>query len=127
MDTEPVQLPRPIVIKVRKKHKRRYSRGLGDLQRVARGFSKLNSRAASAYASGFASFYKSSNKSSFKKRDGALRDFSRNLGKAASKSLRKGSRLPADAAVILSTGSARRAIRRQIQVISFINRRFGLR
>ncbi len=125
MDT--VQLQRPIVLKARKKKKRRYSRGLGDLQRVTRGFSKLNARAARAYATGFDTFYKASDKSSLKKRDGALRDLSRNLGKAASKSLRKSSRLPSDAALILSTGSSRRAIRRQIKVISFLNRRLGLR
>jgi len=125
MDT--VQLQRPIVLKARTKKKRRYSRGLGDLQRVMRGFGKLNARAAGAYATGFDVFYKASNKSSLKRRDGALRDLGRNLGKAASKSLRKSSRIPADAALILSTGSSRRAIRRQIRVFSFLNRRLGLR
>jgi hypothetical protein len=89
-----MELQRPVVIKLKGKNKRRYSRGLGDLQRGARRMSKISARLARAYSKGFATFYAASDKSALKKRDGALRDFSQNLGKAASKSLRASSRIP---------------------------------
>lgn len=124
----PLQHPMmPIVIEIKKKKKRRYSRGLGDVQRSLRRMNKISSRTARAYYKGFDTLYRASDKSSLKKRDGALRDLSKNFGKAASKSLRASSRIPADIGKILNTRSTRRVIRRQIRIASMINKRFGVR
>jgi hypothetical protein len=117
----------PIVIDIKKKKKRRYSRGLGDIQRSVRRMSKISTRAAKAYYKGIDGFYTASDKSSLKKKDGALRDFNKNFGKAASKSLKAASRIPADFGKILNTRSTRRVIRRQIRIASLINKRFGAR
>jgi hypothetical protein len=110
-----------------KKKKRRYSRGLGDLQRSGRSFNKLSARVVKAIYKGYSTFYEASDKSARKKRDGALRDLAKNLGKAAGKALRASSRLPADWGKMMRTGSARRALRRQTRFAARLNRRFGLR
>jgi hypothetical protein len=122
-----MELQRPIVMKPKKQKKRRYSRGLGDLQKTARGFSKLSARSARSVAKGFDTFYTASDSSAQKKRDGALRDLGKNLGKAASKSLKTSSRIPNDVGKILNTRSARRTIRRQIRLAAIVNKRFGIR
>jgi hypothetical protein len=122
-----MELQRPIVMKPSRKKKRRYSRGLGDMQRVARGLSKLSARSARAYAKGFDTLYTASDKSSLKKRDGAIRDLGKNLGKAASKSLKASSRIPKDIGDIMVTRTMRRGMRRQIKIASFLNRRMGIR
>jgi hypothetical protein len=128
MVDQPARPIRPIVIKIKKgKKKRRYSRGLGDLQKSARGFSKISTRAARSMFQGVDTLFKASDKSALKKRDGALRDLGKNLGKAASKALRVSSRIPADVGKVLSTGTSRRVVRRQIRLISRMNRRFGMR
>jgi Family of unknown function (DUF6312) len=122
-----MELQRPIIIRPGRKKKRRYSKGLGDLQKSARGFSKLSARAARAYSKGFQVLYRASDKSAQQKRDGALRDLGKNLGKAASQSLRATSGIPKDVSKIMYTRSMRQSVRRQIRIASFLNRRLGLR
>src|SRR5690349_19554638 len=87
---------RPIVINLKKKKKKKYSRGLKDLQLTGRGITRVSSRIASAVYKGMQAFRKASDKSAGKKRDGALRDLVLNMGKASSKSLRVVSGVPRD-------------------------------
>ena len=119
---------RPILIKTKnKKKKRRYSRGLEDIQRSGRGFARISSRVMRSVSKGMEEFRKASDKSSYKKRDGALRDLVLNMGKASSKSLRVSSRVPRDLAKAMNQRSGRRVFRRQIQLMSRMNRRMGWR
>jgi hypothetical protein len=120
---------RPIVINIKKKKKRkkRYSRGLKDLQQTGRGFTKLSSRLARSVYKGMERFRKASDKSASKKRDGALRDILLNMGKASSKSLRISSRIPLDLAKTMNQRSGRRIFRRQLSLMSRINRRLRMR
>ena len=118
---------RPIVINVKKKKKRRYSRGLADLQRGTRGLGKISRRIARSMYEGADKFQKASDKSSRKKRDGALRDLGLNIGKALSKSLDTSSGIPRDIAKTLNTKSMKRSTRRQIRMISRFNRVLRLR
>ena len=76
---------RPIVVNIgKKKKKKKYSRGLEDLQRTGVGLTRVSSRIARSVAKGMKAFRKASDKSARKKRDGALRDSARdaqvNLG-----------------------------------------------
>ena len=118
---------RPIVISTKKKKKRRYSRGLGDLQKTTRGLTKISTRMSRSLFEGMDEFRKSSDKSAGKKRDGALRDLGLNLGKAMSKSLEESSRIPLDIARTLNTRSLKRSTRRQIRLASRFNRLLRLR
>ena len=120
---------RPIVINIKKKkkNKKRYSRGLKDLQQTGRGFTKISSRIARSVYKGMQQFRKASDKSASKKRDGALRDLMLNMGKASSKSLRISSRVPLDIAKTLNQRSGRRIFRRQLSLMSRMNRRLRLR
>ena len=123
---EPENLPseslRPIVINLKKKRKRRYSRGLSDFQRTTRGLSKVSASMARSFYKGADEFRKVSDKSARKKRDGALRDLGLNIAKALSESLSASSRIPQDIAKTLDTRSMRRSSRRQIRVLSRFNR-----
>src|SRR5262245_48557828 len=85
-----------VIIERKKKKKRKYSRGLGSLQRAERGFAKANARVAQAVASGLSEYYRRDNRSSRKRRDGAIRDGVRNWSEALSKALRRGARAPRD-------------------------------
>ncbi len=119
----------PIVINIKnkKKKKRRYSRGLKDVQRSGRSMTKISSRLVRAAAQGVSTFAKESDKSAAKKRDGAMRDFGLNMAKGFSKTLRKSSRTPLDLAKALDRGSLRRGRRRRIRVTSRLARAMRLR
>jgi hypothetical protein len=110
----------PIVLeyKSRKKKKRRYSRGLGDFQRVEGRLSRVNRRIAKAMAEGASTYEKERKKSARKKKDGAIRDFVPNLGEAMSASLREASSVPVDVANAINTKSARRLLRNQLRMIA---------
>ncbi len=127
MDEQQTTPLRPIVLKMGKKKKRKYSRGLGDLQRAGRGMSKVSMRLSRSMFKGANAFRKASDKSARKKRDGALRDFGLNMGKAASKSLRASSRVPRDLGKLFNMRSTRKIVRRQIRITSRMNRMMGLR
>ena len=122
------QTLRPIVLNIKKKKKKkRYSRGLRDLQQTGRGLSKVSTRLTRSVYKGMQEFRKATDKSASKKRDGALRDLGLNMGKSASKSLRISSRIPLDIAKAMNRRSRRRILRRQLSVMSRLNRRMGLR
>jgi hypothetical protein len=118
---------RPIVINIKKKKKKKYSRGLEDLQRTGRGLTRVSSRIARSVFKGMKAFRKASDKSAGKKRDGALRDLVLNMGKASSKSLRVVSGVPRDLTKALNRRGGRRVMRRQLRVMSRLNRNLGFR
>jgi hypothetical protein len=119
---------RPILIKSKgKKKKRRYSKGLEDIQRSGRGFTRVSSRILRSVAKGMDEFRKASDKSASKKRDGAIRDLLLNVGKASSKSLKVSARIPRDIAKAMNRRTSRRVFKRQLGLMSRANRRFGFR
>ena len=122
-----LDLSEPLVINVKKKKKRKYSRGLRDLQSVGQRMTKVSSRVARAVSKGVSSYRKASDKSSRKKRDGALRDFNVNIAKSFSRSLRESSRIPLDIAKSFSTRGTRKAMRRQLRGTSRLVRVLGFR
>jgi hypothetical protein len=111
----------PIVLEYKskkKKKKKRYSKGLGDFQRVEGRLSRVNRRIAKAVAEGASTYEKERKRSARKKKDGAIRDFAPNLGEAMSASLREASSVPVDVANALNTKSTRRLLRNQIRLIA---------
>ena len=94
---EPTILPRPIVYEGRKKKKKkRYSRGLKSPQKLEQGVSRAMERLAEAVADGLSEYRRSRNKSAQKKRDGAIKDALRNVGRGAEEALRTGAKAPTD-------------------------------
>jgi len=122
-----MELQRPIVIRLKRKKKRRYSRGLGDFGRTTRGLTRASARAARAYSEGYDAFSRASDKSARKKKDGALRDLGKNMRKAARRSLRVADRIPGDLEAIPAPRGGVRSRRRQMRVMARLNRRFGVR
>jgi DNA-binding transcriptional regulator GbsR (MarR family) len=119
---------RPIVIDGgKKKKKRKYSKGLKDLQVSARRTSAISSDLTRAVAKGVRAYRKASSKSAEKKRDGALRDMGRNIAKGISKSLRKSSDVPYDLAKALETRGLRRSRRRATKALARLGRMVGAR
>jgi hypothetical protein len=118
---------RPIVVNINKKKKKKYSRGLEDLQRTGIGITRVSSKVARSVFKGMQEFRKASDKSARKKRDGALRDIVLNMGKASSKSLRVVSSVPRDLTKALNRRGGRRVMRRQLRIMSRLNRNLGFR
>ena len=104
------------------KKKRKYSKGLKELQQLERTVSKTSTRVARAVAKGMATYRKRSDKSSYKKRDGAIRDLAVNLAAGLGKTLRGLSDVPSDLAKGLDTKRARKRARRQVKLASRIVR-----
>jgi hypothetical protein len=117
----------PIIVDVKKKKKRRYTRGFRDIQKSGRGMTTVSSRLVRAVSKGFDEFRTANNKSSRKRRDGALRDFGINVAKGLGKSLRVSSRAPLGLARALNQRGARRGVRRSIRSMSRIARSWGFR
>jgi hypothetical protein len=114
----------PLVVQVdKKRRKKRYSRGLRDLQISNRGLARTSRRLLKAVERGMKTYLKESNKSARKKRDGALRDMGRNVSDAIGSGLRELSGIPRDVARTLSTRSTRRSMRRSIKAAARFNRR----
>lgn len=108
-----------------KKKKRKYSRGLRDVQALGRTVSKASTRVARAVAKGMAEYRKRSDKSARKKRDGAILDFAVNLADGLGKTIRGLSVLPADLAKGLTTKRGRRRARKQLRFTSRVLRPLG--
>jgi hypothetical protein len=120
---------RPIVITSKGKKKRKYSRGLKEVQQDGRSLAKVSDDLARALSKGIRTYRKASDKSARKKRDGAMRDLGLNLAKGLSKSLRASSSVPEDLAqAMMGRGSTQRRTRKQMRMAARINRRLlGLR
>ena len=93
-------LLRPIVYEVRSDgrggRKKKYSRGLKDPQKVAEGSVRAAERLAQAATDGLGKFRKRCNNSSRKRRDGALKDGLRNLGRAMEEAMTTAAKAPTD-------------------------------
>ena len=122
-----VDFSKPIVIDVKKKKKRKYSRGLKDIQVAGRRSSKITARVMRSVSKGLDEFRKASDKSARKRRDGALLDMNRNLAKGLSRSLKASSRIPVDLADVWDTKRSRRRARRQARTAARIVRVFRWR
>lgn len=105
-------------IKVKKGKKRKYSRGLKEVQQSGRALTKSGRRIARAIASGFSEFYRRDKESSQKRRDGSIRDVVKNWSKGVSKALRRGSNAPRDLADVLDTKTIRRAVRNTARLLA---------
>lgn len=94
-----------------KKKKRKTTRGLRDVQTVARRMTKTGHRLARAVEQGIATYRERSEASAEEKRDGALRDLPRNAAEGVSVTLRKASRLPVDLVDAVDVPTTRRLVR----------------
>ena len=120
-----LETTRPIVIRTGKKKKRKYSRGLRDLQVSGRRITKVSGTVTRAVAKGIRAYRTASDKSARKKRDGALRDFGLNMAKGTSKLLRSSSSVPYDLARAMNRRGLRRSVRRQVRAAARFNRLLG--
>jgi hypothetical protein len=112
-----------LVIEVdRKRRKKRYSRGLRDLQTTNRGMARASRRLVRAVERGIGTYLKESNRSARKKRDGAVRYFGLNSADAFGRSLREMSDIPADLARTFDTRGWRRMTRRSLKASARLNR-----
>jgi len=97
--TETVVIERPIVYERKrggKGRKRRYSKGLKDPQKCEVDATRALNRVADAVADGVSEYRSERNKSARRKRDGAIKDAVRNLGRGLSEALDTGARAPSD-------------------------------
>jgi hypothetical protein len=113
----------PIVLELKKKRgkekkKRRYSRGLEEIQEVERHFTRSMHRLASAAEKGISTYRERSGESAEKKKDGAIKDLIPNSGAALSETIEELSPLPKDLARMMDTKQNRRRLRRQLRGIS---------
>lgn len=89
--------PRPIVYeRTKKKGRKRYSSGLKDPQKLEEGTSRAGQRLAQAVADGFGEYRRRRDRSAERKKDGAIKDFVRNVGRGAEEALRTGAKVPSD-------------------------------
>ncbi|HXT21475.1 MAG TPA: hypothetical protein VN811_05710 [Thermoanaerobaculia bacterium] len=94
---QPQVFPRPIVYERTKGgRKKRYSSGLKDGQKLEEGASRAAQRVAQAVADGFGEYRRRRDRSAERKKDGAVKDFVRNLGRGAEEALRTGAKAPTD-------------------------------
>src|SRR5450432_1476705 len=122
MDEQPLDLTKPVVIDVKKKKKRKYSRGLKDVQVAGRRSSKIATRVLRSVTKGYDEFLKASDKSARKHRDGALLDMNKNVAKALGRSLKSSSRIPLDLVEAFDTKKSRRRARRQTRAAARVIR-----
>jgi hypothetical protein len=80
----------------KRRKKKKYTRGLKDIQRVAHGITDSSERLSRALSRGVIRYRKVQNKSARKKRDGGITDFFDNWSKATGTSVRIASRAPYD-------------------------------
>jgi hypothetical protein len=98
--------------------KRKYSRGLKEVQRTERRFAKAGRRFGRAIATGFDTYYDRNLESSYKKRDGAVRDALKNWAKAWEKTVEKSAGIPYDIAEAFDTKTMRRNIRTVVRFLA---------
>ncbi|MEW6736395.1 MAG: hypothetical protein AB1489_34200 [Acidobacteriota bacterium] len=103
---------------IKKAKKKRYSKGLKDLQKFEDGLSKSARRISRALASGLTTYRKRRNKSASKRRDGAIRDGLVNWSKGLGKTLRKASDAPYDIAKSVNSKKITRELRRAFRFIT---------
>jgi len=95
----------------KRRRKKKYTRGLRDLQRVAHGVTDSSERLSRGILRGVVRYRRAQNKSARRKRDGGITDFIDNWSKGASKGIRVASRAPNDFARRVNTKPYTRLIR----------------
>jgi hypothetical protein len=114
-----LRVDRPVVLERRSKgKKRRYSKGLREVQELEASLSRGARRAARAAQMGTGTYERARRRSARKRRDGAIRDFVPNMGEGLSESLREASKIPSEVADSFDTKSTRRLTRRRIEDVS---------
>ena len=114
-NTRQTTVVKPVVINLKKNKRRRYSRGLRDIQIIERRLSKASHRMTQAMEKGVAEYRKSRNKSARRRRDGAIIDFWPNIARGLGESLREASAIPYDVTQAFYTKRNRRRIRRRLR------------
>jgi hypothetical protein len=94
----PVVCNRVVLLKFKRKkgRKKKYTRGLKDIQRVAHGITDSSETLSRALTRGVVRYRKVQNKSARRKRDGGIKDFFDNWSKATGTSIRIASGAPYD-------------------------------
>ena len=119
---ESIEELRPINLKYRGRRngrkKKRYTKGTGDWQRMEADLSKINKKVARAMAEGAATYDRERSSSARKKKDGAVKDFRRNLAEAISVTLDETTDVPKDIARMMDTKSSRKLLKRQLKLMS---------
>jgi hypothetical protein len=113
----------PIVLeykrrKNKKDKKYRYSGSLKDAQVLERHLSRIALQQAKAITRGVETYTDVRDKSALGKRDGAVRDFIPNMGDAWAEGLDEASDIPREVAKMLNSKTSRRALRKQLRMMS---------
>src|ERR1700692_2416537 len=93
---------RPIVYE-KKKRKKKYSRGLKEPQRLGKGLARSAERLAQAVADGISETCRRGNNSARKKRDGAIKDAVRKVGRGLEAAISTAAKAPTDLTKRVST------------------------
>ena len=119
---QPTDRVRPIILTLKKKKKKRskkrYSKGLEEVQRMERQLTRSTQRLTRAADKGITTYRKLSIKSAENKKDGAVLDFIPNTGIAMSRSMREASTIPYDVAKAIDTPQNRKRLKRQLRSLS---------
>jgi hypothetical protein len=109
---------RPIVLEYRRKKRKKngYSKEFRDVQRTEARLARASEKAARAVFKGAEEYNRARERSVSRKRDGAIKDFNRNLAEGLSESIQKASSIPVDLAEAMNTKSARRMLRDQLRM-----------
>ncbi|MDA8018889.1 MAG: hypothetical protein MPN21_15720 [Thermoanaerobaculia bacterium] len=101
-----------------KKRRKKYSKGLRDIQRLERGLSKASHRMVSAVEKGMRTYRKRSEKSARKAKDGALRDSLVNVAVASSETLAESAKVPLDLMESVDTKRVWKRVRPVLRTLS---------
>jgi hypothetical protein len=119
-DPQPSSQIEPIVLSLKKKKrkKRRYSKGLEEIQRMEPHLTRSTHRMAKAVEKGISSYRKQNMKSARKKKDGTVKDLLPNSAKAMSQAFKEVTPVPYDIARAMNTKPSRRRLKRQLRTLS---------
>jgi hypothetical protein len=118
---------KPIVLEYKKRKKtedngnegkEKYSKGLGDIQRLEEDVLRVSQKAAKALSKSIDTYESERQKSAKEKTDGAVEDFVHNSAKAASTYMKEASDIPIDIAETVNTDSYRKRLRKSLQQVS---------
>lgn len=118
---------KPIVLEYKKEKnsntgetrpKRKYSKGLEDLQVLEEDLLRISQKAAKAFSKGIDTYQQEREKSADEKTDGAIEDFLHNSAKAMSVSMKEASDIPIDIAEAVGKESNRKRLRKSLREIS---------
>ena len=102
----------------KKRKKRRYSRGLKDVQNLERGLTRASKRISRALDRGLSRYIRLRDRSSRRKRDGAIRDVLKNASRALGRGLRAGSNAPYDLIRDINTKRFSRRLRDTVRYLT---------